>query len=102
MAWEIRPSGHQYYTRSRKVNGKVVREYVGTGLVGQMAADADELYRQEKQAQTDARKAEQTHWEAAVNPLRRLCRESQRLIQAALLGAGYHQHARGEWRRKHE
>ena len=40
--WEKRQRGGLYYTRSRKVGGRVVREYVGTGPLAGIAALMDE------------------------------------------------------------
>ena len=45
MAWER----GRYYTRSRKVNGKVLREYIGRGIAGQLAARLDALVREERE-----------------------------------------------------
>jgi hypothetical protein len=50
--WERRERGGLYYTRSKKVNGKVIREYVGGGLLGQLAAriDSDKRRRRVEEA----------------------------------------------------
>src|SRR5262245_41483034 len=56
MGWE-----RGYYYRVRKVRGKVVREYVGGGLIGELSAqiDADRrALREEQQAALRAAKAE--------------------------------------------
>jgi hypothetical protein len=46
MSWETRPNGRRYYTRTCRVNGKVVRMYVGGGGSGNAAAVIDCARRQ--------------------------------------------------------
>jgi hypothetical protein len=91
MAWDK----GRYYTRSRKVNGRVDREYVGTGWLAELAAQVDALEGQRRQE-------EQARLEALDAPLSDLNDRADLLARAALLAAGYHQHNRGEWRRRRE
>ncbi len=100
MAWETRQRGGRYYTRSKKVGGRVVRMYVGAGLVGELAADADARARAERQAQEAAWQADQERIELAIAPLQEFYEVVETLARASLLLAGYHRHHRGEWRRK--
>ena len=100
MAWETRQRGGRYYTRSKKINGRVIREYVGTGLVGQLAAAADERERAQRQAQQAAWRAERERIESAIAPLEEFDDMVETLARGSLLLAGYHRHHRGEWRRK--
>ncbi len=99
MGWEVR-GRRRYYTRSRKVNGRVVREYVGAGAVGELAAAADALRRADRLAESEARRAEQARWREALAPLLELSRAADLLARTALLAAGFHQHSRSSWRRK--
>jgi hypothetical protein len=92
MGWEK----GRYYTRSRKVNGRVVREYVGTGDVAEQAAMIDAIARQGREARRAAR-AELTALDA---PLDDLAEQTDLLARAALAAAGYRQHHRGEWRKR--
>ena len=48
MGWEEHKRGGRYYTRSRKVNGRVVREYVGRGEVAKAIATLDAVDRLER------------------------------------------------------
>jgi hypothetical protein len=96
MGWER----GRYYTRSRKVNGQVVREYVGSGKVARLAAELDALDRSDREARKQA--WQETKFELARldEPLDRLNELADVLARAALVAAGYRQHKRGEWRKQ--
>ena len=99
MAWETRKNGSSYYTRSRRVNGRVVREYYGNGLIGESAARLDEIRRIEKAQEQAAWEAQKGAIEALDGDLRTLDMACRQIIHNALVAAGYHQHHRGDWRR---
>jgi hypothetical protein len=90
----------RYYTRSRKVNGRVVREYCGGGSIGQICAQMDAERRAWQEAERAALKAEKCQLEAIEEDVESLCKLADRMAHAALLAAGYHRHKRGEWRRR--
>src|SRR5262245_30519734 len=96
MGWEVR-GRRRCYTRSRKVGGRVFREYVGFGPAAELAAEADALRRAERQDQAQALRADQVRWEAANLLLRQFSGGADFLAQAALLCGGYLRHDRGEW-----
>ena len=101
MGWESRGTCRgRFYTRSKKVGGRVVREYVGTGPVAEIAAAADALRRSDQRAAAEARRVEQDRWAEAAAPLKELSRAADLLARAALLAAGYHRHSRSTWRRR--
>lgn len=96
--------GSFYYTRSRRVNGKVTREYVGSG---QFALLAFEMEQADGLLEKYLRLKEQELWqqerEAALTldqVVGEVCEDTGRLFHEAMVAAGYHQHARGEWRKK--
>ena len=98
--WENRERGGRYYTRSRKVDGRVVREYVGAGPLAELAARADSLERERREGEAEARRAEEERLDALEAPVEALCEAAELLARAALVAAGYHRHKRGEWRRR--
>ena len=100
MAWERRERGGRYYTRSRKVDGWVVREYVGGGVLGELAARMDALERNRREEEAAAWKQERERIEALDNLTEELYEAAEVLAKAALVVAGYHQHKRGEWRKR--
>jgi hypothetical protein len=99
MPWDKRGDKRYFYTAER-VNGRPVRRYVGTGPAAELAAAADDLLRVERAAAAREHRDEQARHEEADAPLRELCQLSDLLARAALLGAGFQQHARGVWRRR--
>ena len=100
--WERRERGGFYYTRSRKVNGRVIREYVGGGVLGEIAALEDEYERRCREEQAAFWKEERERLEVLVGPVDELCEAAQVIARAALIASGYHQHNRGEWRKRRE
>jgi hypothetical protein len=90
----------RYYTRSKKVNGRVVREYVGIGEVAELAAQIDAINREKRETERDALRAERAALETLDAPMNELNDLADLLARAVLLAAGYQQHKRGEWRRR--
>src|SRR5215208_6534157 len=102
MAWERRERGGPYYTRSRKANGQVVREYVGGGLLGELAARMDAEKRQRREEETAAWREEREHLEELAGLVDELCEDVETIARATLLAAGFRRHKRGEWRRRRD
>jgi hypothetical protein len=102
MGWERRARGGRYYTRSRKVDGRVIREYVGTGPLAEAMAEIEQARRSERQAETLERRDRDKRLDAAEAPLDDFCRMTEALARGALLLAGFRRHNRGEWRKTRE
>jgi hypothetical protein len=100
MGWESRARGGRYYTRSRKVGGRVVREYVGGGIVGDLAARRDAVARAERAAEEATIRGDRGRYGAAETSLTEVSEAVDLIVRAALLAAGYHRHRRGEWRKR--
>jgi hypothetical protein len=102
MGWETRGSSGRYYTRSRRCEGRVVREYVGGGLAGECAATADIGLRVARRVARDARSEELKQIAELDAKVIALSEAVETAAKAALLIAGFHRHARGEWRRRRD
>jgi hypothetical protein len=100
--WESRERGGLYYTRSRKVNGRVIREYVGGGVLGELAARMDAENRQRREEEAAAWREARDDLEEIAGLVDELCEDIESIARAALLAAGFRRHKRGEWRRRRE
>ena len=100
MGWEER-GGRLYYYRKRREDQTVISEYVGSGHLAELAAQLDELRREE---QEEARQHERKKREEAEQQAQRVraVMDSIRIFtHASLLAAGYHTH-KGQWRKRRE
>ena len=100
MAWETRKRGDRYYYRTRKVNGRVVKEYVGGGPLAEALARADRLDRERRAAARARERAEREYLERQSAELDEFDAGLTTLVAAFLCASGYHRHDRGEWRRR--
>lgn len=91
--------GGHYYTGSRRVGGRVVREYAGTGVAAELAARLDALESERRLYEREAERARERPLDATGALLREFCDATDKMLEAALLGAGYRRHDRGAWRR---
>ena len=90
----------RYYTRSKKVNGRVVRQYVGAGPAAELAAQRDAKEREIRATERAAFRsevAELVNLDKSLNELHDLV---ELVARAALAAAAYRQHKRGEWRQQ--
>src|SRR5215470_5285029 len=95
MPWEKRGL-QQFYYRSQRVNGRVIKKYLGTGYAAQQAYEIDQQ-RQEEKKQERAMRKEIEALDHQTNSLRDM---TKTLVKAHLLIAGYHQHHRCQWRKQ--
>jgi hypothetical protein len=97
MAWE-----RGYYYRVRKVNGRVVREYVGAGEVARLVSQMDALEREQRLLKALEERQEKDELKALDADVKAVSERLDLVARAALLAAGFHLHNRGEWRRRRE
>ena len=100
MGWESRNGRGRYYYRSRRFNGKVIHEYVGTGSVGELAAQLDAQRRARLAVQRQAWDREQERLKVEDGLLENLDVVCGLATRTEFEAAGYHQHHGGEWRKR--
>jgi hypothetical protein len=100
VAWETRERGGRYYTRSRRSpeDGRVVREYVGSGPLAEIVAEEDRTKRELAEAERKREKTELERLKALAAPVLEISEAAEILAHAHLIAAGYHRH-KGEYRR---
>jgi hypothetical protein len=104
MAYEWR-KGRLYYYRKERIGSKVVSTYYGSAS-GELArlwsslATIDRERREWERMERQFARAELAELASTPPELIELLAEAKLAAAAALEAAGYHQHKRGEWRKK--
>lgn len=99
MGWENRERGVSYYYRKERINGRVRSVYVGSGFAGQLAEAQDMGDRGKRDAERQELRREIERQDAIDSRIDAVCDLTERLVTAALIAAGFHQHKR-QWRLK--
>jgi hypothetical protein len=99
MSWETRARGTRYYTRSRRQQGQIVREYIGKGDEAERIAAIDCQARRQREEVRDAEGSIRRATDDEEAPIIALHAQAEMLTRGALLVAGFHRHHR-QWRRR--
>jgi hypothetical protein len=97
MAWEDR-NGRHYYYRKRREGKRVISEYIGAGLAGQIA----EIFDMEDRHETNYNRAlfqgQKESAQTIADQVRQIEKFTRAMTRAVLLMSGYHAHKR-QWRK---
>lgn len=87
-----------YFYRSRRVGGRVVRDYFGKGPIAEMAA-----HLMDKMHQARASRAQNVaRLDKADASFRQFHDQLDQILAAHFLAAGFHRHDRGPWRKRRD
>ena len=95
MGWEK----GRYYTRTKRVDGKVVREYFGCGPEAERAAQEDVEARDRRRNQQLEEQIERDTCDALDAPFEQIDQFTAMAVDILFEQAGYHRHDRGGWRK---
>ena len=99
VGWK-RINGGLYYYRSRREGGRVRTEYLGPAGQAELFTYLDAEDKEQREAERERERAEREAIEREESELAGWFGRVEAIAQAALNAAGYHQHKRGEWRKR--
>ena len=100
MSWKSFDNGRRAYFRNRRIDGRVVTEYFGSGWLAELASQEDEERRQKEKERRAAFLREQQFTESKLAESINLSSAVEQLVRASLLLAGMYRHQQGEWRKR--
>jgi hypothetical protein len=93
-------NGRPYLYRSKRRGGRVTSEYLGRGEDALLIDALERIERDERDSDLRHQRSERKELDDLERALDELAGRARDLARDALTAAGYHQHKRGEWRRK--
>jgi hypothetical protein len=99
MAWEQRGT-QTYYYRSVRRNGRVTKDYLGTGPLAELYAAEEAERRAQRHTEAETWRQEQAALDALDQQLDDYWNAATILLKATLYAEGYYQHDRGAWRKR--
>jgi hypothetical protein len=86
--------------RSVRRDGRVTSEYVASGIDAQLIAALEDNEREDRRSELEEIRAERREVDDLQRALDEMAERARALARDALTAAGYHQHHRGEWRKR--
>ena len=99
MAWQQRGT-KRYLYRSVKHQGRVIRQYLGTGPSAEGLYHVEVLERQQRQAEAAAWRQTLADQTAIDVQVQRWWAQQALLLQALLYTEGFYRHDRSPWRKR--
>ena len=97
MAWEIRKNANRYFYLSQRLSdGRIRKKYCGNGTL----AEIESIRLERRKAQRDQVAREEQLTATAESTLTQQIRNTEDLVAASLLVAGFHNPKHRGWRRK--
>lgn len=97
MAW-VTIKGRRYYRRSWRVNGRVVTEHIGGGIIGELIALVDNSERRDRRIDAGFKRADREGFAQHVRDVFGIERFLANLFTVSANQCGFYQHRR-QWRR---
>ena len=99
MGFERRRNGEYLYTKER-IGDRVISRYMGSGDLALMFALLDDERKEERREKAAVEQRSIDELRAMNDEVSKFCREVDQVLAAVLEAAGYHNHKRGEWRKR--
>jgi len=99
-ALKCRCRAKRYLTQSRKHQGRVLREYLGTGPSAEALYHVEVLERQQRHAAREAWRQALADQTALDTQVQRWWAQHELLLQALLYTEGCYRHDRSPWRKR--